>query len=864
MAVALPLLSTHYVVSLFLKPVHNSSKSIFYSTVAVAGGFKEEPAKSGNSVLQDSNGACFNVMEWSKLTKDERLKDALGIFQQGARIEAKAYGFLLQACEHMKALAEGKQVHAHMLISGFEQNVFLSAKLVSMYANCKNTENACQVFDKITKPNVYLWNTMIRGYTRSGFCEDALALFYQMQEAGLQPDNFTFPCVLKACAGLEALEQGKEIHDCIRRSKFESDVFIGNALIAMYAKCGSIEHARNVFDKMSQKDVVSWNSMIAGYAQNGFCDEAIGLFHQLPLVGINPDSATIACVLLACARLGSLQQGKDIHNYVSRSGLSLDGSVANSLVTMYFKCGSIENARQVFYKTSQRDVISWNAMVAGYAQNGRCEEALNIFQEMQWAGVKADSVTITSVLPACAHLTALRQGKEIHNYITRNGFESDVFVGNALIDMYVKCGNMENARQVFDKMPRRDVISFTTVVVGYTQNGHYDEALKLFQQMELAGMKPDSVTIASVLPACTYIAVLQQGKEIHDYIIRRGLDSDVFVGNALIDMYAKCGSIEEARQVFDKMPQRDVVSWSAIIAGYGMHGHGKVALSLFYQMELTGMKPDHITFVAVLSACSHAGMVNEGRQYFDSMSRVYHITPRLEHYTCLVDILGRAGCLDEALDIIQKMPFEPSAGVWGALLGACRIHCNIDLAERVAEHLFNLEPNKSGYYVLLSNIYAVTGRWDDVAKVRTMMKKKGVKKAPGCSWVEAQNRVHAFVVGDKSHPQSTKIYEILESLAREMEKAGYVAKTNFVLHDVEEEEKEHIICGHSEKLAIAFGLISTCPRRPIRVTKNLRVCGDCHTATKFISKIVGREIIVRDANRFHHFKDGLCSCGDYW
>jgi pentatricopeptide repeat protein len=329
-------------------------------------------------------------------------------------------------------------------------------------------------------------------------------------------------------------------------------------------------------------------------------------------------------------------------------------------------------------------------------------------------------------------------------------------------------------------------------------------------------------------------------------------------------MYSKCGSIEDAFQTFDVMSERNVISWNAMIAGCAQHGCGKEALKLFAQMPQAGIEPDHISFVSALSACSHSGLVDEGLQLFDSMCRDYCIAPREVHYACMIDLLGRAGRLDEARDFMKTIPFAPDAYVWGALLGACRLYGNIDLGKHAAECLFQLEPHNAAKYVLLSNIYAAAGRWDDVAKVRKIMKDRGVQKQPGCSWIEVKNKVHTFMVEDKSHPQTEEIYSTLEELARQMEAAGYVPDTNFVLHDVEMEQKEHSLYHHSEKLAIAFGLISTLPGLPVRIIKNLRVCGDCHTATKFISKIVEREIIIRDANRFHHFKDGLCSCGDYW
>eukprot|EP01018_Ginkgo_biloba_P030286 Gb_21437 [translate_table: standard] len=836
-------------------PLSWLAPSFAFSSYAVRPLFMLKP----NSQLKN----CINT-----LCKESQLKHVLGVFhvmnQQGIPVNPDTYASLLQLCTNIEALSEGQLVHAHILITGLEQNVFLGFKLVSMYAICYSLDNALVVFNRMHKRNVILWNAMIRGYADRGHCDEVLTLYYRMQCEGIHADNFTFPLVLKACAGLSALQEGKEIHYHIIRTGFESDVFVATALIDMYAKCGNIEDARQVFGKMSKRDVVSWSAMISGHAQNGYADDALALFHQMQQADIAPNSITMVSVLSACAQLTALQQGKWIHDYMIRSGFVLDVSVRTALIDMYAKCGSIEFAHQLFDKMYKRDVISWNAMIAGYAQNGHANDALTLFHEMQLANLKPNLVTMLSVLPACAHLAALQQGKRIHDYIIRSGFEADASVGNCLLDMYAKCGRIEIAQELFNKMSERDVVSWNTMMAGYAQYGLANEALALFHQMQLADVKPNSVTMLTLLPACAYFGALQQGKLIHSYIIKSGFELSVSVGNALIDMFAKCGSVKDARLVFDKMYERDLVSWSTMIAGYGMHGHGEDALALFSQMQQTGLKPDHITFIGVLSACSHCGLVEKGSQYFDCMSRDYCITPGVEHYACMVDLLGRAGHLYQAHNFIRHMPLEPDAGVCGALLNACRIHHNIELGEHVSKYLVKLEPKNAGNYVLLSNIYAAAGRWADVAKVRTVLKDTGLKKSPGCSWIEVKNNVHSFLVGDRSHPQSVKIYAMLEALAGQMKEAGYVSERSFVLHDVEEEEKEDILCTHSEKLAIAFGLISMSPGTSIQVTKNLRVCGDCHNAIKFISKIVGREIIVRDAIRFHHFKDGLCSCGDYW
>eukprot|EP01018_Ginkgo_biloba_P030840 Gb_14956 [translate_table: standard] len=723
------------------------------------------PTVNLSSAIVAVNAIPAQSRKWIKnsrihsLCMEGRLKEALAILHfrhpRGIPVEFDAYDSLLQACTNMKALTEGKQVHEYMVADGLDQNVYLATKLVSMYAMCENIVGARIVFDKISEKNAILWNTMIRGYAWNGPFEEAFTLYYQMQRVCTQADKFTFPFVLKACASLSALQVGKEIHCHIIRNGFESDVYVGNALIDMYAKCGSLEIARQLFDKMSTRDAVSWNAMIAGYAQNGHGNEALTLFQQMQLTNVKPNRATIVSVLPACAQVAALQQGKNIHDYIIQNGFESHDSVVTALIYMYAKCGSIEIACQLFYELSKRDVVSWNAMIAAY-----------------------------------------------------------------------------------------------------TQNGYANEALEFFSRMQLEDVKPNQVTIMSVLPACASLAALQQGKEIHGYIIRNGFETQVSVVNAVIVMYAKCGNIYIARLVFDTMPKRDLVSWNSMIAGYGMHGHGDDAIAVFLRMQQTNIKPDPITFTGLLSACSHAGLVDEGLQYFHCMSQDYCIIPRVEHYSCMVDLLGRAGRLDEARDFIKNMSLQPNAGVWGALLSACRIHKNIELGEHAAECLLELEPYNAGNYVLLSNIYAAAGRWNDVSTVRKRLRDKGLKKSPGRSWIKIKNKVHAFVVADRSHPQSEKIYAMLETLAGKMKEAGYVPDTSFVLHDVEEEEKENILGSHSEKLAIAFGLINTKPGTAIQITKNLRVCGDCHNATKFISKVVCREIIVRDTNRFHHFKDG--------
>jgi pentatricopeptide repeat protein len=561
--------------------------------------------------------------------------------------------------------------------------------------------------------------------------------------------------------------------------------------------------------------------MILGHVKCGQGQEALELFQQMQQEGVEPDSVTFVGVLNACASIVALEEGRHVHEQIIETGCNSDVFVGNSLVDMYAKCGSMEDAERVFNKMLSRNVVTWNTMILGYVKCGQGSKALELFQQMQQEGVQSDPVTFVGVLNACASMAALEEGRHTHEQIIQSGYESVAFVGNSLIDMYAKCGSMEDAKRVFNKLPSRDVVSWNVMIFGHVKYGQGQKALELFRQMQEEG-------------------------------------------NSLIDMYAKCGSLEDALKVFNKMPSRDVVTWNAMIGGYAIHGHGKEALKQFEQMHEEGVQPDDTTFVCLLSACSHSGLVDEGLRFYSSMSTVYMISANLQHYTCMVDLLGRAGCLHEAENMVLAMPYKPQVAAWRALLGACRIHGNVEMGERVAKQVLELEPENAAGYVLLSNLYTATGNRDLSENIERERKERSVKKHPGRTWIEVDNEVHTFVVDDQHHPQMIEIHAELKRLSGLMHDAGYVPDTNFVLHDVEEEEKVFHLCHHSEKLAIAFGLINSAPGTPLCIRKNLRVCRDCHTSTKFISKVVGRAIMVRDANRFHHFQDGECSCRDYW
>jgi pentatricopeptide repeat protein len=585
--------------------------------------------------------------------------------------------------------------------------------------------------------------------------------------------------------------------------------------------------------------------------------------HALRVHSLLPNpSSHLAFALKAASRLPDPHSaGVQLHARSLKLHSNSNPHVLTSLINLYGKCGLLHDAQKAFDEMPHPDTVSWTALITAYLDAGRIQEAVGVARRAFASGMRPpDSFTAVRILTACARVTDLVTGEAAW----RAAEQENMFVATAALDLYVKCGEMEKARAVFDRMQNKDAVTWGAMVGGYASNGHPREALELFFAMQAEGMMPECYTVVGALLACTRLGALDLGRRAVGMLHWDEVLDDPVLATALIDMYAKCGSTCEAWPVFQQMRKRDIIVWNAMILGLGMTGHEKIAFALVGQMEKSGMTLDDNTFIALLCICAHTGLVKDGRRYFRNMTQLYRISPRIEHYGCMVDLLSRTGLLEEAHQLIEDMPMQANAVVWGALLGGCKIHRNADLAEHVLKHLIQLDPWNSGNYVMLCNIYSNSGRWDDAAKLKLEMKARGVEKVPASSWVELDGEVHEFHVGDKSHPLSDKIDEKLDELGMEMKIMGYKPTTEVVMFDIEDEEKEHALVHHSEKIAIAFSLLTTEPGKTIRVTKNLRVCSDCHTAIKLISRITNREIIVRDNNRFHCFRDGQCSCNDYW
>ncbi|KAI3895717.1 hypothetical protein MKW98_025508 [Papaver atlanticum] len=600
----------------------------------------------------------------------------------------------------------------------------ITIKFFKACINSGDIENARKLFNKIPQPDIRLWTILISAHTKHGFPKESVEIYSDLLKRNIEPDRLVLQSVAKACAVLADLVKAKKVHEDAVRFGFESDLLLGNALIDMYGKCRFVQGAKKVFSELSTRDVISWTSILACYINCGFPREALRILREMCSSGVKPNTITVSSALPACSDLKDLNSGREIHGFAVRNLMGDNVFVSSALVNMYANCASIRNSELVFENMSQRDIVSWNVILASQFSNGQCDKALNFFQQMMDEGVKLDSASWNSVISGCM------------------------------------------------------------------QNGRTQEALELFVRMQDLGFKPNNITVASVLPACTDLESLRGGREIHGYSYRHQHFEDIVVGTSLVFMYAKCGELDLSRRVFDNLLRRDTIAWNTMILANSMHGNGEEALSLFHKMLNSGVKSNSITFTGVLSGCSHSRLVDEAQSILSSMSKDYMIEPDADHYSCMVDVLGRSGQLKKAYEFILEMPVQPTAGAWGALLGACRVYKNADLGKIAAKRLFEIEPENPGNYVLLSNILVTAKLWDDASKIREMMRDRGIFKMPGCSWIQVKNKVYTFVAGDKENDKSDEIYSFLDELGEKMRFAGYMPNTDYVLQDVDQEEKE--------------------------------------------------------------------------
>ncbi|PKA60692.1 Pentatricopeptide repeat-containing protein [Apostasia shenzhenica] len=593
-----------------------------------------------------------------------------------------------------------------------------------------------------------------------------------------------------------------------------------NRKIAFHARNGDAESALRVFNSIPSPSIVSWNSLLAAFSKSpGKLRDALQLFNRIPQPDVFSFNTLLSCHLLNSDLLG---------------------------------------ARRLFSSMPVKDAASWNTMVSGLSRHGLIDEARELFVSIPCK----NSVSWNAIVSGFVHAGDLTSAED---YFSQAPDKQDIVLQTAMIAGYMSKGDTERAWKLFKGMSMRNSVSWNAMVAGLIENGQAEEGLKLFKKMIASEeVQPNPSTLSSVLLACSNLSALQSGRLIHQWVSKLPINFNCSVKTSLLSMYSKCGNLFYACKVFEEMSVKDIVAWNAMISGFAHHGHGEEAIALFEQMRGSSTKPNSITFIAVLSACNHTGMLELGLKYFESMENEYNIKPQADHFSCIVDLHCRAGLLQKAFYLIYLMPFEPHPSTFSTLLSACRIKKNSELAEFAAKKLVELQPHNAGAYVQLANLYASMNSWENVARVRKWMKENRAVKIPGCSWIEINGSFHVFRSGDRVHPSLELIDEKMGELWKRMKDAGYVPDLGFSLHDVGDEQQELMLMRHSEKLAIAFGLISTSAGASLRVFKNLRVCGDCHNAVKYITAIEEREIVLRDNARFHHFKEGICSCRDYW
>ncbi|XWS13187.1 hypothetical protein CRYUN_Cryun36dG0016100 [Craigia yunnanensis] len=714
-------------------------------------------------------------------------------------------------------------------------------------------------------PPLYIVNLRIRNSTINGHFADTLKIYSSMlRNTRIHGNSHTFPLLFKSCAALTSLYDGTKLHAHVLQLGFQQDIFVQTSLLDMYSKCSDLASARNVFDEMLTRNVISWNTMISAYCRGFRVKEAVNLLKEMWVLGLELSASTFIGVVAACT---NIQLGLSLHCFVFKLRLlQCEIPLANSVMNMYVKFGLIDGARSVFDTLDERSIISWTTIIDGYINAGNVGEAFNLFNRMrQLVGVSQDMVLLVKIISGCVQAGNLLLASSVHSLVLKSGYDGEDLMDNLVLNMYAKCGDIVSARRVFEMVDEKCIFLWTSMIAAYAQYGYPAEALDLFKRLLRTGLKPNEATVASILSACADLGSLSVGKEIEHYVKLNGLASNRQVQTSLIHMFCKCGSIEKAEEVFARVLDRDLAVWSSMINGYAIHGMGNEALTLFHQMQITDFfSLDHVVFTSILLACSHSGFVEDGLKYFKSMKKDYGIEPGIEHYTCLVDLLGRAGHFDLALKTIQEMPVQVQAQVWAPLLSACRKYRNIELGEYVARKLLDLNPGNTSNYVLMANIYTSGGKWKEASVTRSMMRSRGLVKEPGWSQVEINGYIHVFIAGDRSHHQSADIYKKLDELNIKLTEAGYIAEIDMVVHDLENEEKEESLKVHSERLAVAWGLISTDPGTTLTIIKNLQTCGDCHSFLKFTSKVTDRHLIVRDGQRFHHFQFGFCSCKDFW
>ncbi|KAF3493362.1 hypothetical protein DY000_02054961 [Brassica cretica] len=814
-----------------------------------------------------------NVVSWTSLMvgysdkgePEEVIDIYKGMRGEGVGCNENSMSLVISSCGLLKDESLGCQIIGEVIKSGLERMLAVENSLVSMFGNMGNVDYAKYIFDQMSERDTISWNSIAAAYAQNGHCEESLWFFHLMRHVHDEVNSTTVSTLLSVLGHVDYHRWGRGIHALVVKMGFDSVVCVCNTLLRMYAGAGRSEEAELVFKQMPAKDLISWNSLMACFVEDGRSLDALELLCSMIRTGISANYVSFTSALAACFSHEFLDKGRILHGLVMVTGLFDNQIIGNALVSMYGKIGEMSESRRVLLQMPRLDEVAWNALIGGYAEDEDTDNALEAFRTMRMEGVPANYITVVSVLGACLTPSdLLKHGKPLHAYIVSAGFESDEHVKNSLITMYAKCGDLSSSHDLFNRLENRNIITWNAMLAANAHHGHGEEVLKLVSKMRSLGLNLDQFSFSEGLSAAAKLAVLEEGQQLHGLAVKLGFEQDCFIFNAAADMYNKCGELNEAVKMLPPSVNRSLPSWNILISAFGRHGYFEKVCETFHEMVESGTKPGHVTFVSLLTACSHGGLVDQGLAYYDMIARDFGIKPAIEHCVCVIDLLGRSGRLAEAETFISNMPMKPNDLVWRSLLASCKIHGDLDRGRRAAEHLSKLEPEDDSVYVLSSNMFATTGRWEDVESVRNQMGFKNIKKKQACSWVKQKDKVSKFGIGDRTHPQTLEIYKKLEDIKKLIKESGYVADTSGALQDTDEEQKEQNLWNHSERLALAYALMSTPEGCTVRIFKNLRICSDCHSVYKFVSKVVGRRIVLRDQYRFHHFESGVCSCKDYW
>ncbi|KAI5670370.1 hypothetical protein M9H77_10734 [Catharanthus roseus] len=690
----------------------------------------------------------------------------------GVKPDPYSLSILLGVFDGNFDIQSGKQIHGYIIRNLFQDDPYLMTALIEMYSNFRRPMDAWCVFDRLQdkKATIVVWNSMITAFYENGWLMNSLELYSLANYEGCKLASSTFSSVLVVCSRGEYAEFGRQVHCHVVKVGFEDEPYVCTSLLTMYAKCGLVKDAKEVFDSVTDKRVELWNSMISAYVGNSKEFDALDLYYQMQLSAVPSDSFTISDTLVSCSMLGLYDFGRAVHAETIKRPVQNNVAVQSSLLSMYSKCGNLEDAVKVFSRMDVKDMVAWGSMISAYSQNKKTEDALNLFKAMELEDMKPDPNIAASIITVCGELGSLYPVLCGHGFVIKRGLDSDPFVGTSLMNMYSRYGQPELVGNVFSDILPKNLVVWNCLISCYCQNGLSDLSISLLPQIMQQGLYPDSISITTVLMAISSVAALLKGKAIHGFQIRHNVPCDIQVENALIDMYMKCGALRYAQHLFsNNMPARNLVTWNTMIAGYGSHGYCLEAINLFNEMRTSGISPDDITFLSLISSCNHAGLINEGLSLFYLM-RKYRIEPRMEHYINMVDLLGRAGCLDDAFGFVKDMPIEPDQGIWLSLLSASRLKHNVELGEFAAHNLLKIDPTKGSNYVQLLNLYVEAGFQEKAAKLRAWMKQRGLKKIPGCSWIEVKNKVDVFFSGDSSSPKTIEMHELLKNLRHNMER----------------------------------------------------------------------------------------------